>query len=132
MSTGGSLQKAGGKVPHIPPKPVVTQAQVGMILSCALYLALRTQCFPPSVVTTSRVHALCYSANRPLPALTPLPGSAGVEAAWFYMVRLCVSVWLCFLLSLVAWFGCLVYPKKITPCFFVLGQVRTGSFSNVQ
>lgn len=29
VSTGGGLQKAGGKVPHIPPKPVVSQGQVG-------------------------------------------------------------------------------------------------------
>lgn len=35
VSTGGSLQKPGVKVPHIPPKPVVTQGQVGLLV-CSL------------------------------------------------------------------------------------------------
>ncbi|XP_050725155.1 catenin alpha-like isoform X2 [Eriocheir sinensis] len=32
VSTGGSLQKAGTKVPHIPPKPVVTQGQSPIVV----------------------------------------------------------------------------------------------------
>lgn len=35
VSTGGSLQKPGVKVPHIPPKPVVSQGQVGLLM-CSL------------------------------------------------------------------------------------------------
>lgn len=118
VSTGGSLQKAGTKVPHIPPKPVVTQGQVGLLV-CS-FPCLEDPVFPEC---SDHLVTVLPSVTLPPPTSAPPWGGAGGGLHGSLWV-VCFGL-VCFLINLFALLSWLKYLRNFT-FFYKKKSIRNG------